>query len=218
MRTGLVSRAPWLPTGLSSMESPTREARGVGSPTTIVVTNPVVNDITSEIEASLNHVKTRMRQFLRGYHRYPMPVYLTTSSALFSAKHAIASIINDIENLLKTTLSTMFDRSSRVAETPLISRWLLVHITEVLCYQVHDLSRRHVFHVPSSRGGFDVVFLDDKMMMNGRQIIYLCVGIAEENEEPARIELFRRGVGLEDPDRGSLQNKIITHLSRMLRH
>ena len=186
-------------------------------PTTTVVTNPFVNDVQSDIESSLNHVKTRMCQFLRGYHRYPMPSYLTSSPAMFSVKLTVASIIHDIENLLKTALSTMFDRSSRApVNNPLVSRWLLVHISDMLCSQVHDLSRRHFFHIPSPRGDFDVVFLDEQMMVNGRQIIYLCVGISDENEEPARIELFRRGVGLEDPDRASLQNKIITHLSHMV--
>lgn len=186
---------------------------GSGSPSI----NPVVREIQEDIESALDAVKIDIGHFLRGFHLYPTPSYLMVSSAMFSAKMTVGCIVNDVLKLLKTTLTTIFFRPScPPLEEPLIPVWLLLHVAETLCTQVHDLSNRHVFHVPS-RNGFDVVYLDENVMVNGRQIIYLCIAtLSDENEEPAQIELFRRGVGLEEPDRFFLQDKIMTHLSNFL--
>ncbi len=194
------------------MESPGRAVRS-GSPVTTVVRNQAVVDILTEIEANLNGVKDEMRQFLRSCHRYPMPEYLMTSSALFSAKMTLASIVKDAQRFLKTALATMFFRSNRPpVERPMINQWLVLHIADILSKQYRDFSCRNFFHVPSSTG-YDVVYLDEHMMLNGRQIIYLCVAsMQDENMAPSRFELFHRGPGLEDPDESHVRDRIIGQL------
>ena len=192
------------------------ESRQVGSdsPRTTAVINPVVREIQEDVESALDAVKIDIGHFLRGFHRYPTPSYLAVSSAMFSAKMTVGCIVHDVLKLLKTTLTTIFFRPSCAPlEEPPIPAWLLLHVAETLCARVHDLSNRHVFHIPS-RDGFHMVYLDENIMVNGRQIIYLCIAtMSDENEEPEQIELFRRGVGLEEPDRFSLQDKIMTHLT-----
>ena len=198
------------------MESPPRGARA-DSPQTTVVNNRTVVEMEDAVHEGLDYVKHDIRQFLRGLRRRPVPDYLMTSSGFFSAKMTVHSIIEDVRKLLKSALTTMFYRPGlSPPEQPLTSTWLVVHIAQILCTQVHNLSQRHFFHIP--RGdSFDVVFLDENMTINGRQIIYICVApMSDENMEPMRVELFRRGAGLEEPDRSHLEHRIIEHLSRML--
>ena len=198
------------------MESPSREAR-VGSPVTTVVNNRAVLEMEDAVYEGLDHVKYDIRQFLRGFRRRPVPVYLMMSSGLFSAKMAVHSIIEDVRKLLQSAIATMFYRPGLPSlEQPLTSMWLVVHVAQMLCTQVHDISQRHFFHIPRT-DSFDVVYLDDNMTINGRQIIYLCVTpMSDENVEPARVELFRRGPGLEEPDRSLLEQRMIDYLSRLL--
>lgn len=198
------------------MESPSREAR-VGNPVTTVVNNRAVIEIEDTVHEGLAFVKSDIRQFLRGFRRRPVADYLMVSSGVFSAKMTVHSIIEDMRKLLQSTIATMFYRPGLPPlEQPLTSVWLVVHVAQMLCTQVHDLSQRHFFHIP--RGdSFNVVYLDENMMINGRQIIYLCVApMSDENVELMRVELFRRGIGLEEPDLSSLEHRIIGHLSRIL--
>jgi len=189
----------------------------VSSPQIAVVNNRAVVEMEDAVHEALDYVNDDVRQFLHGFRRRPLPDYLMTSSAFFSAKMTVHSIIEDVRKLLRSALTTMFYRPGlSPPEQPLTSRWLMVHIAQILYTQVHDLSQRHFFHVPRD-GSFDVVYLDENMMMNGRQIIYLCVApMSDENMEPARMELFRRGTGLEDPERSFLEQRIIECLSQML--
>ena len=140
-----------------------------------------------------------------------------TSSGFFSAKMTVHSIIEYVRKHLQSTLTTMFySPGLSPPEQPLTSTWLVVHVAQMLCTQVHNLSQRHFFHIP--RGdSFDVVYLDENIMINGRQIIYLCVApMSDENMEPGRVELFRRGAGLEEPDMSFLEHRIIECMSQML--
>lgn len=201
------------------MESPSRRVC-VGSPQTTVarvVNNRAVVEMEDAVHEGLDYVKHDIRQLLRGFRRRPVPEYLMTSSGLFSAKMTVHSIIEDVRILLQSALTTMFYRPGlSPPEQPLTSTWLVIHIAQILCTQVHNLSQQHFFHIP--RGdSFDVVYLDENMMINGRQIIYLCVApMSDENMEPVRVELFRRGVGIEEPERSFLEHRIIECLSQML--
>lgn len=199
------------------MESPVLTLRPPGTPVTTVVRNQTVSDIETEIETKLNAVKSELHRFLRSCHRYPTPQYLTTPSALFSAKMTISSIIVDAMRCLKTTLATIFFRSSRgPVERPMTSPWLIFHIADILAAEYRDFSHRNFFHVPTSTG-YDVVYLDDHMLVNGRQTIYLCITpMQDENIEPSRIELFRRGHNLEDPDQEDVREMIIDYLYEVL--
>jgi len=186
----------------------------VGSPQTTLVNNRAVVEMEDAVHERLDHVKHDICQFLSGFHRCPLPDYLMTPSGFFSAKMTVHSIIEDVRKLLQSALTTMFYRPGlSPPEQPLTSTWLVVHIAQILCTQVHNPSQRHFFHIP--RGdSFDVVFLDENMV-NGRQIIYLCVApMSDENVEPARVELFCRG--LEEPEQSFFEHRIIECLSQML--
>lgn len=199
------------------MESPSREVR-LGSPVTTVFNNRAVIEMEDAVNEGLDHVKSDIIQVLRGFRRRPAPDYLMLSSGLFSAKMTVHSIIEDVRKHLQSAITTMFYRPGLppLEQPPLTSMWLVVHVAQMLCTQVHDLSHRHFFHIPR-HDSFDVVYLDENMMINGRQIIYLCVApMSNENVEPARVELFRRGAGFEEPDRSSLEQMIIGYLSALL--
>ena len=193
--------------------SPPRVVARVRSPHN----NRQVVEIEDAVHEGLDYVKHDIRQFLSGFRQYPVADYLMTSPGFFSAKMTVHSIMEDARKLLRSVLTTMFYRPGlSPPEQPLTSTWLVVHIAQILCTQIHDLSQRHFFHVPRD-GNFDVVYLDENMMINGRQIIYLCVApMSDENMEPARVELFRRGAGLEEPERSFLEHRIIECLSQML--
>lgn len=199
------------------MESSSPRVARVRSPQTTVVNNRQVVDMEDAVREGLDYVKHDIRQFLRGFRRYPVADYLMASSGFFSAKMTVHAIIEDVRKILRSALTTIFYRPGlSPPEQPLTSSWLVVHIAQILCAQVHDLSQQHFFHVPCD-GSFYVVYLDENMMINSRQIIYLCVAqMSDENMEPARVELFRRGTGLEEPERSFVEHRIIECLSQML--
>ena len=179
----------------------------------------LIDSLHEDINAGIKHMKMEMRKFIRHIRNTPTPEYLTSSSSQFSAKLTLHSIIQDATSSLKTSIATMFNKN--VDSRPVHSHWLIFHIAESLALQTIDISsRRHFFHIPTN-SGFLVVYLDEKIMVNGRQIIYLCLTEnanvnSDENSKPMIVELFRRGAGLQDPDHVSLRCSIYNNISRFV--
>ena len=188
------------------------------SGTMLEPSNEFINSIKDGVKASLDNMRDDVDRFINSILNIQTPGYLAIATSQFSARLSLDCIIEDAKSSIKTMIATIFERVT--VPRPVYSPWLILHIAEVMSGQMGNLAQRHFFHIPASTG-FLVVYLDERMMVNGRQIVYLCCALSnneeeEENVEPNSVELFRRGVGMEEPDQENVKRMIQRFLYQIL--
>ena len=180
------------------METPTRGCHCT-EPATTRVRPEVVDLIQTDMATGIDRIKVEICQFVGSF--MTIPNHLQFPLSQLSAQMVILSILEDTLSILKTSIATMF--GSRRISRPKHSSWLIRHVAEMLSTQFDDISLCHVFHIPV-RTGFLQVYLNERIMINGRKAVYLCCkelnSITDENCEPLVFELFRCGAGLHDPN------------------
>lgn len=164
--------------------------------------------LQSEVEASIVQLRREVRAFLNHASSTSVmtamrvPAHLVSSPATFVARQTISGILRDSVSSIKTFLATVFSTRGFIPEFNVHhDRWLVQYVTDMLFLQVGTVGgngERPVFCIPITDGRWLVVQVDDNLTINGRQIIYIVFRNShdDENVEPMKIEVFRRGCGV----------------------